>query len=361
MPLIVHIRTTLKEGLLYSMCWEDPEIFTSLVSEGDRVLTVASAADIALSCLHKNPDKVVAIDTNSDQLNLGRLKTACYEQLSYEDCQAMLGSFSVENDRAGELIQELELNPEVKTWVSKQGLFDEQSLLESGRFERYLRTFVDWLLPLAISSKTIEAFLAADSLADQRSIYNQRIDAWRYRVLFRFFFGRMVMRSFGRHPDLLKHVKDDLASVFYKRMEHAWCEVSIHENYFFRFILQGAFNRELALPIWAQPECYEQIRTRTSRLAFGEGSITSYLSKTQETFDAINLSDVSDALTKPEAEQLFDTCRNRIRSNGRLLVWNNMVDRKPVNGWRLDHNQTERLWNSRKVSFYGFLGVYNPE
>ncbi|MDC1222352.1 BtaA family protein, partial [Salibacteraceae bacterium] len=60
----------MKSGILYGMCWEDPDIFTNLVNENDRVLTVCSAGDIALSVLIKNPAQVIAVDTNSDQIQL---------------------------------------------------------------------------------------------------------------------------------------------------------------------------------------------------------------------------------------------------------------------------------------------------
>ncbi|MCO4806655.1 MAG: DUF3419 family protein [Flavobacteriales bacterium] len=344
----------MKSGILYGMCWEDPELFCALVEPDQRVLTVCSAGDIALSVLTKNPESVVAVDTNNDQLNLCRLKAACFEQLEYDACHQRIGTF----EREKSFMEPLSIDNDLEKWAIKNALH-QNTILQSGQFERYLNTFVKYLLPLAVNRSVIRRFLAAKDIQKQRLIYDKHINNSRYRFLFKRFFGRITMKRYGRHPDLLKHVKENPAVVLYKRMKHAWLEIPITDNYFFRFILNGAFKSDLALPPWAQKPHFDAIKSGTSKLEYVHDSMTAYLSKTEKKFDAINLSNITDVMTHSEADTLFDLCRTHLHPGGRLLIWNTMVDRKPMAGWALDEAETKAHWKNRMASFYGYLGIYN--
>lgn len=148
----------MKSGILYGMCWEDPDIFTALVNEHDRVLTVCSAGDIALSVLTKKPAYVVALDTNSDQVELTRARVWAYKQLNYQDCHRFIGSFGSDLNRA-ELVQGLipTMNAEMKHWLLANKL-DKKPMIQSGKFETYLRFFARFIFPIALSKATIDAF-----------------------------------------------------------------------------------------------------------------------------------------------------------------------------------------------------------
>ena len=162
---------------------------------------------------------------------------------------------------------------------------------------------------------------------EQKQIYTDQIDNWRYRFLFRQFFGRL--QHLGRHPDLLKHAKEDMAGTFYERIKRDWLEVPVQDNYLFRFILQGFMKQDVTLPLWTQPESFSAIKERASDIQFVHQSIVDYLEQSEDSFDAINLSNISEIMTEKESNHLFDLCRAHINPNGHLLVWNNMVDRRP--------------------------------
>jgi S-adenosylmethionine-diacylglycerol 3-amino-3-carboxypropyl transferase len=348
----------MKSGILYGMCWEDPDLFTALVKPNDEVLTVCSAGDIAMSTLTKNPSRVVAVDTNSDQIELTKTKAWAFQHLNYHDCHRFIGTFGPSPNRVTWLEPHYSsMSLELKSWIVSNHL-DQKSILQSGRFETYLRFFARFLLPLAVSKKTIHSFLNAQSLEEQLEIYNHRIDNMRYRFLFRQFFGRL--QRIGRHPDLLKHVKADLAGVFYQRIKHAWLDVSIENNYFFRFILTGLMQQNLTLPLWAQIGNFESIKKSAGTLEFVNNSIVDFLENTKDSFDAINLSNISEVMTVEDSNRLFELCRTHLKPNGHLLVWNNMVDRKPNKNWKLDESRTLQFWENRTGSLYGFLGVYQP-
>lgn len=349
--LIFGVR--MKNGLLYSLCWEDPDIFRSLVNAGDEVLTVASAGDIALSCLTRLPNSVDAIDTNADQLNLGEFKKSCFGNLDYQHCHKMLGTF-------GETAVVEGVVSTMETIDVRLDLATDQNapLLYQGRFERYMRSFVCYVLPLAVDKSVIREFLDASSLQEQSSIYHNKVNNWRYRLLFKWFFGRFVMKRWGRHPDLLKHVKQAIASTYFKRLAHAWTQVPIADNYFFRIILMGYLTQNLPLPLWAQPVNHDLIQAGVGRLTFHHSEMMTWLDGTSKRYDCFNLSDICDTMTEEEAGQLFEMCRLRANPGARLLLWNNMVDRRPSKGWIYLEDLSSQHWNQRKVSFYGALGIY---
>ena len=152
-----------------------------------------------------------------------------------------------------------------------------------------------------------------------------------------------------------------MAGIFYERIKRDWLEVPVQDNYLFRFILQGFMKQDVTLPLWTQPESFSAIKERASDIQFVHQSIVDYLEQSEDSFDAINLSNISEVMTEKESNHLFDLCRAHINPNGHLLVWNNMVDRKPTNNWMLKKEESQKFWENRTGgSLYGFLGVYQP-
>jgi len=105
-------------------------------------------------------------------------------------------------------------------------------------------------------------------LIDQENIYYNKIDNWRYRLIFKTFFGKMIMKRRGRHPDLLKYIDEKPNEVFYNRSKRAWYKLPIDKNYYLRYILEGYFNPSLNLPPWAIETNYDKIKKRTSNLEY---------------------------------------------------------------------------------------------
>ena len=73
----------------------------------------------------------------------------------------------------------------------------------------------------------------------------------------------------------------------------------------------------------------------------------------------IYVSNIAETMNKKESSLLFDLCAKRLNKGGKLVVWNNMVERKPDDLWQLEGNLTRDLWEKRLSSFYGYFGVYS--
>ena len=342
----------MNQGLLYSICWEDPEVIRSVVNEGDDVLCVCSAGDIALTSLLQNPTSCTAVDTNRTQLDLLKFKMAVYDSLPHGRILDLYDNARSNQTEREQILSALECPDALKPEIVKRGM------LVAGRFERYLRSFVKYLLPLAVSRKRIAHFLTLESLEKQQEFYVTHIDNRLYQLIFRVFFGKFYMSKKGRHPDLLQYVKEDPAKIFYDRIKHSWAEFPIRNNYFFRLILEGNLHENYQLPIWLEQASIPTIKSRIERVLTINKSILDLDDSDGQAFDVIYLSDVTEVMSRQEAERLFDKCHRLMKSGGRLVVWNNIVDRKPDSKWEYLEDQSLQLWQSRRISLYGYLGIY---
>jgi len=353
----------LTEDILYSLVWEDTDVVKEISKDGDRNILIGSAGCLALSTLAYHNVNLKIVDINEEQLKLIRLKINAYKYLNYNDCMFFLGVFTAPNKNDGRL----ELFNQISNYLPIEDLhywknrlsYISNGIIHIGKFEKYLRLFGQYLLPLAVRKKTIKHFLDSRRLIDQENIYYNKIDNWRYRLIFKNFFGKMIMKRRGRHPDLLKYIDEKPNEVFYNRSKRAWYKLPIDKNYYLRYILEGYFNPSLNLPPWAIETNYDKIKKRTSNLEYYHSNLVDLLKDFESYFDMIYVSNIAETMNKKESSLLFDLCGKRLNKGGKLVVWNNMVERKPDDLWQLEENLSRELWEKRLSSFYGHFGVYS--
>src|SRR2546422_4621937 len=85
-----------------------------------------------------------------------------------------------------------------------------RGVIHAGKFERYFHLFRRLVLPLIHGPGTIRALRAPKTLAEQRRFYETRWNTWRWRALFRLFFGRAVMGRLGRDPEVFAQVEGEV-------------------------------------------------------------------------------------------------------------------------------------------------------
>ena len=114
----------------------------------------------------------------------------------------------------------------------------------------------------------------------------------------------------------------------------------------------------MALPAWAIKENYDIISKRTSNLSFYTNDLTQYLSNTDKNFDMIYISNITDALDHRESDILFKQCAKSLKKKGKLVVWNNLVERKPFENFILVDELSRTVSQNRIAAYYGYFGVY---
>tara|TARA_B100000886_G_scaffold337097_1_gene297151 strand:+ start:77 stop:1144 length:1068 start_codon:yes stop_codon:yes gene_type:complete len=352
----------MSQTINYSLCWEDQDILKVLHQEGHDILIIGSGGCLSLSSLAIQDVRMHIIDINELQIKLIKLKVCAFNNLSYDDCMYFFGTFTPPKKsvkRIDILLHLLEYLPknDQSFWKLNRNSITK-GLIHIGKWERYIRIWNKYFLPLVVGHKTITDFINSNKIEDQISIYNNKIDNFYYQLIFKTFTSKIIQSRFGRHPDLLKHFKDSPGDIWHDRLKKAWCKIPIFKNYFFRYILESHYRESMALPNWAIRENYDIISKRTSNVSFYTNSLTEYLLNTDKNFDMIYISNITDTLDQRESDILFNQCAASLKKEGKLIIWNNLVERKPLKNFLLMNQLSNTISKSRIASYYGYFGVY---
>lgn len=348
----------------YSSCWEDEDMVKKTIKPGDRALMIVSGGCSLFTGILQDPARLVGVDMNPAQVALVKLKIAALENLKFTEALKFLG-LGTQIDHPEELRKTYE---ELKIYLSpkeRQYFNDykwERGLFSMGSFENYIDFFRRFLLPLFLPEHRREEFLACRTIEEQEAMYNKKINNWIYRLLFKMYFGTYWMTRRGRHPDLMKHIKEDPSGAFRQRMERAWKEIPIKRNPYMQRILTG-FIPDNCLPSWASRENSDKMRELLKRIELISLKFEDYVRVAQNSWEYFYLSDICEAMTDEKAQELFDLCAYNSKKGARMVLMNNLVHRRPRKDgyWHLNAELSQELWNTRKTSFYGFIGVYERQ
>ena len=315
--------------LRYAQCWEDADVLMEGldVQPGDVCLSIASAGDNTLALLTRDPRRVVAIDVNPAQLACLALRVAAYRTLSHPELLELMGSTPSRRRRALYHRCRAVLDPApTRYWDARMDQLD-RGLGAVGRFERYLRLFHRYVLPLTQPSARIETLLTPGrSLETRRAFYENEWSTWRWRTLFRLFFSRLVMGRLGRDPSFFDHVEGGVAGVLLQRMRRACTTLDPAANPYLQWILTG--RHVTARPLALRKEHFDTIRARLDRVVWKQASLEAVLDEAPANrFDAFNLSNVFEYVSAAHSQHLLAGCADAGRPGARLAYWNLFVPR----------------------------------
>jgi S-adenosylmethionine-diacylglycerol 3-amino-3-carboxypropyl transferase len=321
------------ERLLYAQAWEDQAVLRGALrlGDGDTAFSITSAGDNSLALLLDDPASVVAVDRNSTQTQLMHLKMAAIRSLAREETLELLGER--ESGRREELLGRVQdaLPPERRAFWDheERRAWLRSGLVAAGKFERYLALFRRRVLPFIHGRRTVRRLLEARDLVTQRRVYDRSWDTWRWRAVFRIFFGRRVMRRLGRDPSFFAHVQvTDVGEAFRRRAEWALRELPIGENPYVQWILSGGRPGEHLLPPYLRPEGYAVVRERLDRVSVVEEDLVAHLrAAAPGTYDAFNLSDVFEYMSPEETLDALRVIARAGRPGARLCYWNLLCQR----------------------------------
>lgn len=310
----------------YASVWEDAEILCEAlapVAAGGRLLSIASAGDNALALLTLDPAEVVAVDLSGAQLACLELRMAAFRRLDDSGLLAFLGITA----SAARLETYRRLRPDLT--AAARDFWDAHpqtvagGVIHAGKFERYLRAFRRFLLPLVHSKRTIEQLRKPRSPEEQVDFYDQRWDTWRWRGLFRVFFSRAVMGRLGRDPAFFAHVEGSVGERILARTRHALTALPAHSNPYLAYIMTGTYPPD-ALPRYLQPAHTSTIRDRLDRFRLVQGSLPG---AGEGRFDGFNLSDIFEYMSPAAHERCYEALIERANPGARLAYWNMLAPR----------------------------------
>jgi S-adenosylmethionine-diacylglycerol 3-amino-3-carboxypropyl transferase len=340
--------------------WEDADVLCEALApcaRGGRLLSIASAGDNALALLTLDPAEVVAADLSAAQVACLELRRAAFATLDHASVLRFRGGLP-DPDRAGTYRNLSPALPETARafWDAHPGAI-AGGAIHAGKFERYFHLFRRFALPLVHGAGTVRALLSPATRDERLEFYARRWDTWRWRALFRVFFGRAVMGRLGRDPAFFDHVDGPVSERILARTRHALTELPVDTNPYAVYILTGNFAPQ-ALPRYLRPEHFATIRDRLDRLK----AVVSPIERAAPgPFDGMNLSDVFEYLEPDEAMRLYHACAATARPGARLAYWNMLAPRarpealassvRPLADLARDLHARDRAW------FYGRLHV----
>lgn len=316
-------------AISYAQCWEDADTLLAAleVQPGDTCLSIASGGDNTLALLTRNPARVVALDRNPAQLACLALRMAAYRRLTHGELLELVGSRP--SARRLALYQRCrgDLPPAMRGFWDARPAAVDCGIGAAGRFERYLALFREHVLPLAQPPERIAVLLHGGTPQERTRFYDQQWDHWRWRLLFRLFFGRWMLARFGRDAGCLRHAPGALASHLLARCRHALTALDPADNPYLQWLCSGRHGS--ALPLALRPQHFETIRSRLDRVELRCAGLAQALNEFDAgRLDRCNLSDVFEFQPPAEHQRELAQLARAGHPGTRLVYWNLLAQRQ---------------------------------
>lgn len=342
------------ELIRYANCWEDADVLLKGLNpeENKRFLSIASAGDNSFSLLISNPELVVAVDVNQNQLFLVELKREAIRLLKYEEVLQFLGFKSCDN--RAKLYHLIRPNLGGKTQLYWDRHQDQllAGIIHEGKFEHYFQLFADKILPWIHTKKRVIELLAEKSKEEQEKYFNQKWNNWRWKFLFKLFFSKKIMGRYGRDPEFLKQVDVHVGKTIYSKASLHLKSKHAQSNFILNYNLTGHFGN--LLPHYLLPHNYEKVKVNLDKIhlfqGFAEDAIAQY-----GTFDYMNLSNIFEYMSPGQFETVSQGLLSGLSSGGKLAYWNLMVTRSVADTFSNEVKNNEQLSKELSAVDKGFF------
>jgi S-adenosylmethionine-diacylglycerol 3-amino-3-carboxypropyl transferase len=270
---------------------------------------------------------VVALDLSAAQLACLDLRVAAYRSLRHGELLELMGSRRSTRRAALYARCRPALSNDARAVWDRRGDAIEAGIGGAGKFERYFSLFRRRVLPLVHSRKDVQALLTPRDGQAREHFYRQHWDTWRWRLLFRLFFSRLVMGRLGRDPEFFRYVEGDVAARILERTRHALAVLDPADNPYVHWILTGTHGPRL--PVALRAEHFETIRDRLDRLEWRRQAIEAFVDEAGAgSVDRFNLSDLFEYVSLAHYHQLLERLTRASRPGARLAYWNMLAPRR---------------------------------
>jgi len=312
----------------YAQCWEDADVLLEAmdVQATDTCLSIASAGDNALALVGAGAKRVIAVDLSPAQIACLELRVAAIRTLTHSQFLELLG----QNPSTDRFTHYLRCRSKLSTgsrqfWDCNPSLID-QGIAQGGKFERYLRAFRRFVLPLVHNRQTVATLFELESEEERRNFYEERWNNNRWNLLCRMFFGRASLGQLGRDPSFMKYADESVWESLQRRIPNAFVVQRPTDNPYLQWILEGRFVS--ALPFAWRAENFARIRANIDCLEWRCDSIEQVLSELPAgSLNGCNLSDIFEYMSQADYERLLSDLVRAGAPGCRLVYWNVVAER----------------------------------
>jgi S-adenosylmethionine-diacylglycerol 3-amino-3-carboxypropyl transferase len=384
--LLERAFTTMFKGLVYPQIWEDPQIdMEALAITPDcHVVTISSGGCNVLSYLVDDPAKITAVDLNNAHVALTRLKLCAALNLpDYDSFYRFFGKADdKENVKAYDRYLKPHLDAESRQYWEKRNIVGRRRIgLFAGNFYRagLLGKFIGVGHLLArLYGRDLKSVLNSSSVAEQRSFFDQQIAPLFEKKFIRWMVSKPVsLYGLGIPPAqyaaLAASGGGDMALVLRQRLEKLTCDFSLNDNYFAWQAYGRAYGpqdntqNKGPLPPYLQPQHYEEIREKVSRVDMRHISFTVFLQeKDDNTLDRYLLLDAQDWMNDQDLTELWSEI-TRTAKPGARVVFRTAAEPSLLPGripdellakWEYDEEYCLDLTRRDRSAIYGGVHLY---
>ncbi len=303
----------------------------SLGLPGGRVLSIASAGDMALSLLALGADEVVAVDIEVAELHLARLKLAAVLFLEREDAIRFLGFLPATPEERRRWLARLmsRLPPPTREFWRERTSTMRHGPIWAGRYERHLGRLRAALWPL---SGHFRELTECTSLDEQRALFARRLDRPLLRAAFRLAFAPRIYAGGGMNRGGLRHhdPRTSLGLQFFERFRAMCVESPARENPLLQLHLLGRVRNPDVVPEYLTERGTKVLRERSCAISFSHASIVDFLASAETgRFDRFHLSNIPDWLDAPDFDRVLELIAAKAKEPARL-VWRYLHRNHPV-------------------------------
>jgi S-adenosylmethionine-diacylglycerol 3-amino-3-carboxypropyl transferase len=326
-------------NIVYNQCWEDPRLdrVALELTPQDRVVVITSAGCNALDYALAGAGHVHAVDMNPRQNALLELKLAAAKQLDHEQFFQLFGKGRLPT-WSTVYPQQLRahLPPEVRAFWDRKGELFQGGRRKSFYFRGTSGTFA-WLVnyyvdKIAKLRDSVNALLAADSIEQQRDIFQQYKLADRlWRPMIKFAMRRdMTLALLGVPRSQRRQIDEGypggILQFVIDRVETVFTKLPLKDNYFWRVYMTGEYTPECC-PEYLKAENFAQLKNDVvNRVTTHTDSVLAFVQQHPGEITRFVLLDHMDWLTRDPSRKIL------------TQEWQAIVDKSAPN--------TRVLWRS---------------
>jgi S-adenosylmethionine-diacylglycerol 3-amino-3-carboxypropyl transferase len=243
-----------QRALVYNTCWEDPAVDRRALQlrPDDTLLVITSAGCNVLDYALCGPAHIHAVDANPRQTALLELKLAGIRRLQYDDFFALFGRGR--HPQADQLYHDAlraELSPFAQQfWDKRIGWFDRSdprdTFYHHGLAGYVARGFRGYLVLRPKLRDQVERLLEAQSVEDQRELYDSRIAPLMWGPGMNWTLSRQITMSMlgVPHPqrkEVQRQHEAGVAGFIREAIEYVVRQLPLWTNYFWTLYLRGHY------------------------------------------------------------------------------------------------------------------------
>lgn len=295
-------------SLVYNACWEDPRCDRRLldINRDSQVVMLTSAGCNALDYLLDNPAAVHCVDINPRQNALLHLKLALLQGADHETLFQFFGKGVVRKARQvyqDALKENMQEAYSAAFWERNLHYFSARGLRKSFYWHGSSGTVAwiirQWLLSRPEAARLTRRLLESERVEEQLAWYEQLEPLFLNRFV-QWLVQQHLVQSMLGVPKSQQHLAaaifpDGLFGYIRQCLRHVFTRLPMVDNYFWKCYFFGHYERDCC-PAYLEPQNFDVLRNRASRIDTFNGSLSDFLRKNQGRYTHFVLLDHQDWL-----------------------------------------------------------------